>query len=47
MSKMYENEKLMRRLYLTKRWTPKHIAEFCGCDQATIYRYIKKFGLKR
>lgn len=47
MSKLYESEKWLRMQYLAKRKTPEEIAAMCGVSHMTIYRYIKKFKLKR
>lgn len=46
-SKPYESEKWMRLQYLRFRKSPEEIAKMCGVTPMTVYRYIKKFGLRR
>jgi hypothetical protein len=45
--KLYESRNWLVDRYHKKRRTPQEIAEEAGCSVATIYSYLRKFGLAK
>lgn len=47
MAKLYLSESWLKRRYLIDKKSPEEIAQEQGVTPMTIYRQLKKFGLRR
>jgi hypothetical protein len=41
----YKSQNWLSRKYNNDKWTAKQIGEYCNVDEATVYRWLVKFGI--